>query len=205
MLTSEVIALAKASELKQLAVGKDETAIISFINLGMLQLYKRFSLKEEEAIVTLRNGKTKYILDGTDVDVDMQSDNDFLIVTECYDMEGETVTVNDESDILGVMTPSYNVLEVPNIIDGERLSLIYRVAPKFVVLPTEKLQLPMQLLEALLNYIGYKGHATITPDVKTENNSHYMRFEKSCQDVEDQGLILVDDLLSYKFESRGFV
>jgi hypothetical protein len=65
--------------------------------------------------------------------------------------------------------------------------------------------LPPQYIEALFNYVGYRGHGSVTGDIKTENNTHYMRFEKSCNTIEAMGLILTEDLVSYKFGNRGFV
>ena len=205
MLTSQVITLAQSGELAQLAVRNNETTIMGFINLGMLELYKRFPLKQEEAIITLTLGKTRYTLDGTDTDVQMQSANNFLVISQCYDEDGDIVRINDESDPLGVMTPIYNVVEVPNIVQDEKLSVIYRTSPEFVTATTDNLLLPPQLLEALLLYVGFRGHGTISSDLKLENNTHYIRFEQSCQRVSTEGLVSPDDMQSYTFESRGFV
>ncbi len=204
MLANKVIALAKKSELRQLAVKDDDVAVLGFINLGMLELYKRFSLKTEEAIITLRHGSSTYILDGTDTAVSMGSADQFLIIADAYDEQGDTITINDEADALGIMTPAWNTVEIPALAEGERISLIYRVAPPFIASVTDDLPLPPQLLEALLHYIGYRGHGTITGDVKEENNTHYIRFDASCTRAENQGLILPDDLVSYKFENSGF-
>ncbi len=206
MLVNKVIALAKASELRQLAVRNDDIAILGFINLGMLELYKRFPLKTEEAIITLQAEKTTYTLDGIDSDVSMEANvENFLLVSECYDEQGDVVAVNDENDALGILTPSYNTVQVPNVAQDEKLSIIYRTSVDFAINTTDNLLLPPQLLEALLHYIGYRGNASITADVKEENNTYYMRFDASCNRVEKQGLILPDDLESYTFYNRGFV
>ena len=205
MLASKVIALAKATELKQLAIKGDDEAIVGFINLGVLALYKRFDLKVEEAIITTKNGKTVYTLDSTDADVSMGSTNDFLIVTECFDEGGDPVSLNNEFDPLGIMTPSWNTVEISMYSAGERFSIMYRSAPAFITKTTDPIPVPPQLLEALLHFIGYRGHGTITSEVKQENNTHYIRFDASCKEVEESGLVLVDDLISQKFEDRGFV
>jgi hypothetical protein len=204
MLASKVIDLAKSTELRQLGVKDDVTAVLGFVNLGMLELYKRFPLKQEEAIITLQDGKTTYTLDGTDSDVAMTTSQNFLLVSECYDEQGDTVSINDESDPLGIMTPSYNTVEVPNVAQDEKLSVIYRVSPDFATAVSNNLALPPQLLEALLHYIGYRGNSTISSDTKAENNAHYIRFEQSCNRVIEHGLILPDDLESFTFETRGF-
>ena len=205
MLVSEIINLASSSELRQLSVRTDTNAVIGFINLGMLELHKRFTLKAEEAIITLQDGKTLYTLDGTDTDVSITNPGNFLIAIECYDESGKLVPVNDERNLLGIMTPSYNTIEVINVTDGAKLSVIYRSSVPFSTAVTDNVALPPQLLESLLHYIGYRGNTTVSADIKAENNTHYMRFDQSCQRVIDQGLVLSDDMESYKFDQRGFV
>jgi hypothetical protein len=204
MLVSQIISLAASSELRSLAVRTDTDAIMGFINLGVLELYKRFTLKSEEAIITLQNGKTLYTLDGTDSDVSMPNAENYLIVIECYNESGDIIPMNDETNPLGIMTPGYNTIEVPNVTEGERISVIYRSSIPFATSTSDNITLPPQLLEALLHYIGYRGNSTVSADAKLQNNTHYMRFDRSCQRVIDQGLVIVDDMESYKFDQRGF-
>jgi hypothetical protein len=204
MLVSQIIDLAASSELRNLAVRTDTAAVIGFINLGMLELHKRFTLRSEEAIITMRDGKSLYSLDGTDSDVAITNPADFIVIVECSDEVGDVLSINDESNALGIMTPSYNTVEITNVTDGARLSVIYRSSVAFITSRTDNVVLPPQLLESLLNYIGYRGNSTITADARAENNTHYMRFEHSCQRVLDNGLISEDDMKSYKFEEKGF-
>lgn len=207
MLVSQVISLAASSELRQLPMKDDAEAVIGFINLGMLELYKRFPLKTEEAIITLVDGKSEYKLDGTDANVSMPvgAITNMLVVSDCFDENGNNVSINNENDKLGIMTPMYNLVEVYGLTDHELLSVLYQVAPDFVTSVDDTLALPPQLLEALLHYIGYRGHSTITVDIKEQNNTHYMRFDQSCNRVTEKGLVVPDDMESNYFEQRGFV
>jgi len=209
MTAQDVINLAKNAELKQLAVRTDDSAVLGFINLGLLELYKRFPLKEAEAIIALRDGKTTYKLDGTDPDVVMSDGNDLLLIIAAYttDPNGNVVSVqiNDEDDLLGINTPSYNTIEVPSTASGALISIIYRVAPTFLNSTAATIPLPPQLLEALLNYVGYRGHGSVSGELNAENQSHYTRFENSCKRAILEGLITSDDLVSKKFKNRGFV
>jgi len=205
MLISEVISLAQEAELKQLSVKDDPNAILGFINLGLLELYKRFPLRQSEAIITLQNAKSLYTLDGTDSDVSMEPGTELLVISLCYDEQGEELIINDEDNVLGINTPSYNTVEVPAVAQDEKLSIIYRASPNFVKYTTETLKLPPQLLEALLNYIGYRGHGSVKGDIKSENNTHYRRFVASCNTVKLEGLTTSDDLVSKSFTLRGFV
>jgi len=203
---STAIDLLADAELKQLAVKDDKNAVLGFINSGILEIYKRFNLWEEEAIVNMTTGVTTYLLDGTDVNVTMDlSDHEFLMVEAVYAEDGLLMTLNDEQDVYGASTPKYNRLEVFQETNGETLSVIYRAAPIFLTNEKASIGLPPQFNEALFNYVGYRGHGSVKGDIKSENNTHYMRFEQSCKRIKLEGLYNQDDLVAYKFEDRGFL
>ena len=206
MNVGEAIDMVQEAELKQLAVKDDKVAIRGFINLGVLEIHKRFVLWQAEAVINMVDGVNSYTLDGTDPNVTMDlTDHDLLMIDEVYDYDGQLMTINEENDPFGVATPRYNVLEVPEETDGQQLSVIYRGSPKFLTHEKAEIQLPPQFYEALFNYIGYRGHGSLKGDIKSENNTHYMRFEQSCDRIKMEGLYTEDSLHSTKFEDRGFV
>ena len=59
MTVQQIIDMAKAGELKNLVLDTD--TILAALNLGIIELYKRFPLRVEEAIVTL--GSKEYLAD----------------------------------------------------------------------------------------------------------------------------------------------
>lgn len=207
---STAIDLLKESELKQLKVKDDKKAIIGFLNMGILEIHKRFVLWQAEALLTMVADTYEYTLDGTDPNVAMSlADHDFLQVDEVYDDDGESLSINDESDPMGVATPRWNVIEIPPIgltVNAE-LSLIYRASPKFLVHEKQEIPLPPQFFEALFHYVGYRGHGSVKSNERNDgaNNTHYKRFENSCARVKLEGLYTEDSLNSSKFEDRGFV
>ena len=206
----EVITLARASELKQLSIGTDDASVMGYINLGILELHKRFALLESEAIVQLVEGKYKYKLDGTDTNVQLGSDEgeEILFIGTVYDIDGNEIRVNDEEYDYSITTPSFDTIEVSNrlINESKFLSVIYRSTPRFISKVEDKLRLPMTLLEPLLHYIGYRAHASVKGDMQTENNTHYQRFDKSCNMVVNMGLITSDGLgTGRRLRERGFV
>ena len=206
MNVGEAIDMVQEAELKQLAVKDDKVAIRGFINLGVLEIHKRFVLWQAEAVINMVDGVNSYTLDGTDPNVTMDlTDHDLLMIDEVYDYDGQLMTINEENDPFGVATPRYNILEVPEETDGQQLSVIYRGSPKFLTHEKAEIQLPPQFYEALFNYIGYRGHGSLKGDIKSENNTHYMRFEQSCDRIKMEGLYTEDSLHSTKFEDRGFV
>ena len=204
MIAQDVINFAVNAELKQLAVKNDIQAILGFINLGILELYKKFPLEEAEAILWLTDGKAEYRLDGTDEDVEIDKDKELLLIFNVYDEDGEVVPLNT-NELYGVNTPAYNVIEVPSIHQDEYLSVIYRVTPKFLTSITDTLPLPPQLLEPLLKYIAYKGYGSVNGGLNQETQSHYVRFEDSCNKILLEGLIQPESIDETKFEQRGFV
>jgi hypothetical protein len=203
---SAAIALLKEGELKQLAVKDDVDAVTGYINLGILEIHKRFNLWQEEAKITMLEGVTRYALDGIDPNVGIDlTDHDVVMVDEAYTPAGDLLSLNDEKDPYGIFTPKPHVIEVlVPIITGD-VSIIYRASPKFLVHETQTIPLPPQFLEALFNYVGWRGHGSVKGDIKSENNTHYMRFEQSIKIIKENGLVAADDMASNKFEDRGFV
>ena len=208
MLVSEIIDLAQNAELKQLAVKSDPVAIRGYINMGILEIHKRFNLIQQQAIINMVDGVNEYMLDGNDVNVQMNlGNNSYLMIDEAYDYDGEQLYINDENEICSISTPAFNKVEVPDTVltPTQSLNLIYRAAPAFLTADTDAIPLPPQFFEALLHYIGYRGHSSLRGDREYENNTHYMRFENSCNQIKADGLYIDDSLKSHKFENRGFV
>lgn len=212
MIISTAIDLLVQAELKQLSIKDDKNAIRGFINSGILELYKRFNLWEVEAVITMVTGTKLYTLDGNDPNVSIDlSDHDFLMIEEVWlvslddDIDDKKLIINDKLDKDGVMTPKYNQVYVTTEIDTRTLEVIYRAAPKFLTNEKADIPLPPQFNEALFNYVGYRGHGSVKGDIKSENNTHYMRFEASCSRIKLEGLYTQDSLSSNKFDTRGFV
>ncbi len=208
MIVSELIALAQNAELKQLGIKDNPDAILGYINLGILEVHKRFNLIQQQAIITMVAGVNEYTLDVSDPNVNMNlRDNTFLMVDDAYDYDGCQLHINDETEVYSVFTPSYNLLEIPDnvLTPTANMNIIYRAAPAFLTVHTDVVPLPLQFFEALLHYVGYRGHASLRGDIKAENNTHYQRFEASCNQIKADGLYNGDSLKSHKFEQRGFV
>jgi hypothetical protein len=194
MTIQDVINDVAVGELKQLAVKKDTDAVISYINLGLIELYKRFDLKTDEVVIPLSAAQTIY-----------EMPTNFLAIIEALDEAGNWYSINDEDDALSILTPTFNTIQVPNPQDGAAISIIYRALPDRITSVNNTLPLPLSLLDALYNYIGYRGHGAVNGDLKTENNSHYMRFEANCKKARTLGVLTSDDTVNTKLTDRGFV
>ena len=205
MTAQEVIDLAKNGELKTIAIKDDLPAVIGFINLGLIELYKRFPIETKEYIITLMNNITEYSLP-----------SDFMWVMDAY---GEVTTasglttvnrlpINDEEDPLSINTVGWNKIQIPTATSGQYVSLIYVVSPVKVTTLTlnDPLPIPEQFIEALLNYIGYRGHGSVDGKINTESNTHYQRFEMSVARIIKNGMFTAESLsMVNRITDKGFV
>jgi len=219
MKLSFIVDQARNGGLRSLST-KDKTdeVITGYINLALIAVYSRFQLRTEEAIITLQTdpARTVYTLDSTDTAVKVNGlpmpDNDIMSIIDAFDEDGNHVAVNDEKDPYSVYTISYNQLQVPLLNDNTYLSIIYRKNPDLVIftqtaeVTDEKdVDIPLQLLEPMLHYIGYRAHGAVDGAINAENNTHYMRFEKSCDRAKELGIMTADDVVCASVESKGFV
>lgn len=208
MLISDVIALAQKSELQQLgAIQDDEAAIIGYINLGLIELYKRFNLSTNEVIITIgadgdvTNPYTKIS------DTIYQMPDDYITMQDVYDESGNLLAINKEDDPYSIFTIRWNQVQIPTTAAGDKLSIIYVTNPAWVVDATETLDLPLFLLNALLAYIGYKAHYSLPENngMPVEGNVYYQNFENAVTQAKLDGNITIDEIPSRPVGIKGFV
>lgn len=203
MTVQQIIDLAKNGELRQLSIADDVVAMLGYLNLGMLELYKRFSLRTEEYIVTLEDGKTIYTLP-----------TDFMWIVSAYGEVPENsvedyieLPVNKEDDLTSINTISWNKLQIPLTTAGAYVSIIYVAAP---VSYTDTdlsvdIDLPPQMYDALLDYIAYRATSSADTGVQSEDSLLYQRFEATCTKLLSRGMMNSDDaFMSNRVKDRGF-
>ena len=71
----------------------------------------------------------------------------------------------------------------------------------------DELDIPEQYIEPLLHYMGYRAHGSMDGNIQTESNTHYMRFEASCNKLKELGVgIAPDDVeMNTRLFDRCFV
>lgn len=212
MLVKEFIQLARDGELKNINAGSPESLseVVGYLNLGLIELYKRFPLNVKEHIIE-DTTETLHVLP-----------DDVLQVVEVYglvDSNGEDIVVevpiNEPSENYSIFLPSYNTVQIPYMNKGVVISLLYHAAPQYVTYTDnegeiaytpEELPIPLQLVEALLNYVGYRAHGSMNSDINTETTTHYKRFEASCSRIHQLGLYVFDSIATKnRLYNRGFV
>lgn len=204
MTLQQIVDLAADAELKQLSVKNSNSVIIGYVNLAMIELYKRFPLKVEEHIVTITENQLVY---------DMPTNFMWLVaaygeVAENDYINTKTLPINEEDNELSINTINWRQVQIPSPDIGSNISLIYVAAPTILAEDNleDEVELPPQMLEALLHYVGYRGHAALNGEINAENSTHYTRFEKSCAMIKSEGMFTGDDVrMSNRIVDKGFV
>lgn len=208
MVIKDAVNLAKYSELSSVSVKNNIDAIVAFMNLGVLELYKRFPIKVKTHTVEITDSSIYYPMP-----------DDFMYVIEAYkEIENspynETipVAINDEEDPYSIFFTSWNTLQVPAVVEPQSISLTYVAKPANIsVVQAEDgvsiLDMPDALVDALLCYIGYRAHLGVKSDGQAENNAHWARFERSCSKAIELGVGSHSDYMgmTFRISARGFV
>jgi len=204
MTVQELIDMATYGEVSNLSVKDNNNALVSYINLGLIELYKRFPLDSKEIVIALSTGVDIY---------DMPDDTMWLVAAygEVDAKSDELVNVlpiNEEDNPLSVNAVNWNQVQIPNSLDGSYVSIIYVASPVLVNVEnlSSSLPIPAQLIESLLHYVGYRAHGAMNGELQSESTSHYQRFEASCKRIEGNGMFTSDDLsMRKRIIDRGFV
>jgi hypothetical protein len=200
----QVVELARAGELNNISVKDDYEAILTFINLGLIELYKRFPLHTKEHIIELQDGVEIY---------DMPED--FMWMVSAYDEVDELsnnivseIPINEEDNPASINIINWKQVQIPVTAAGAYISIIYVASPEWVTEDdmAEDIALPAQMIEALLHYIGYRGHGSVNGNINAENSTHYQRFEISCARIQKMGMYSNDDVSTRnRIYDRGFI
>lgn len=205
MTVRQIIDLAKASELTGLPAASRDENVLGFINLGVLELYKRFSLRVEEWLVELQDDTSYY-----------KAPDDFMWIVAAYGEVGKDndatvniLPVNEEDNPLSINTVGWNKIQVPLSIKGAYVSIIYVAKPEVYYTVNDmdmEVDMPPQMMEALLAYIGWRANSTIDTGVQTEDTVWYNRFENSCNRLLVQGFVNANDMImTDRLSKRGFI
>ena len=214
MTIQDVIDLAASTKLKNIAVAKDTATVLGYLNLGITELYKRFPLRVDEAIINLREMKSEYKLDSTDPDVEMPENSELMWIVAAYqevedaeynELVALQLPLNEEENPLSLQTVAWNTLQVPMSVANAHISIIYVAVPKMYTVAelAEPLPLPRQMVEPLMEYMCYQANGTLDAEIDTDK--YYQRFEASCSRIEMRGMITSDDLEMLGRDMKGFV
>ena len=222
MKVSEVIATARSCELSNLSTSSfTDSRIIQFINLGIIELSKRFviSTKAENiktsmytSMYTLRSKDVIGILDIYDktgralvsqVLSDDEDSYDYKLInntTFLYRHKSDYKSSEEVNPITGI-----EILQYTQEPDNE-LMVVYSAVANLVVNATDELTIPLVFIDPLVAYIGYKASHSITQAQSGggENMTSLTKFEASCRLLENSVYVGQTNLMSKSIQSKGF-
>ena len=207
MRLQEIIHIAKITELKQIVVGEDEDQVIGLLNLALIEVYGRLNLIQEEQIIHVLNGVSRYSLQ-----------ENILRMISVFSQDGEEIPVNDPNDPRSIYHPTPFELHVPEpaVFNAEsiykkpltRLSILMSTTPPYVTkenVDSLDLIVPTWALEAILSYMAYRAFLSMNGDQQSEAGSQAARYEKSIKDIYKNGFLNQGVLTNLKAEIQGFI
>jgi hypothetical protein len=184
----------------------NQARFVSFLNLANIEVHKRFSLIKRDTTLDMAVAGAEYSMP-----------TDYLnLISAYYSVDGDEVPINNEKKnvvegvdrAVSVLSSEPFKLKIKGTDLKERTDIVatYAAAPKLLTKAAHDLNVPQVYTEAILNYAAYKAHSSVTGDIKAENNTYFMRYERSCKQIETFGLVESDNLGSNtKLEDNGFV
>ena len=233
MLLSDIFEYLSYGELAQVSLGgggthelgiqaEDYPKLVRNVNMGLIELHKRFPIKQNEIVIKLYSHITiyylrkafaesntastepyKYLMDGTLLE---PFNDDVILIRGVFDEAGDEFPINDVNETTSLFTPQQDALQVPWPDNENSLSVIYRAGPQKInhigLSRPELVQvdLPDQFLEPLCAYVAFRIFSSLNlGEGNAEANSHYANFERSCALIKKEGLYVADSFLNAKF------
>lgn len=201
MRMTNIIKLARSGELDDLSEkSRTDEKIVGYLNRAVIELYNKYPLSVNEAIVTMVDNKHVYQLDGTDTNVKVNGANivpyTVMQVTSVYDEVGQ-LPLNDITDAFSVYTPTYDSIQVSKAEYGGYLSVMFREAHPWIdfidagdgVATDTEIRVPRTLLPAVLNYIAFLAYDRLDEVQVVKAEKYLMRFKEGCHEAEMNGLV----------------
>ena len=235
MLLEDVFDHLTYGELFQLSIGgaeeggfiavDDYPKIVPHINLGLLELFKRFPLHTKSIDVLQDSTISKYILKAEysinsgsaqpvkyllDSAGDVFTDT-VLKIEEVFDIDGVNIPLNDRNNEDSYYTPTYNTLLVPVPDDTTTVKVTYRAAHDKIIVAgldpaTTEVDIPSSLLESLLYFVASRVQAgVLSMDGQNESLMHLQKFEASIAKIKELDLINDDEFISSRVIDNGWV
>ena len=221
MKVSQFISMVRDNELSNIsATGFTDQRIINNMNLGIIELSKRFRLATKaESIRTspythmysLRNtdvinileiydsrGKTlvpQQVLDDEDYDYRLLSSNSFLLKRKVDYTVGITYTKFKSEQVENIQK-----IEVPDF----ELMVVYSAVADPIETVEDNLTIPVLFVDALMAYVGYKAASTLGANATTDNINTWKRFEYCCSLISNSSYASDEAIVLNSIQSKGF-
>ena len=222
MKVSQFLSFVRDSELSNLSSNAfTDDRLISFMNLGIIELSKRFRLATKVEtiqtsmythIYTLRHSDVINILDIIDstgkslipqrtsdsdsYDYKLMSNNSFLLKRKFDYVESITHT-----PVKGGELEDLQEVQAPDL----SLVVVYSAIADLVTDKEDDLPIPELFIEALMSYVGYKSYRTLGANGQNDSSEKWKVFEYCCSLVTNSSFAGNDTILGKSVQSKGFV
>ena len=196
MNVKDVMDMAKISSLNNLAIAKNDDALIKFIYLGVSELYRRFNLSIKSETILINENLTLYELRNPDVS----------LLLNVYDKLGRELK---QTDVFNSNDYDYKLLNFRSFLLKKPfngvLFAVYKASPIVFKDSDDIIDLPDAMIGALLTYVAYVGHSTINRDNINEASAYSQRFDLACRELEMQGYKIPLHTETLALQTKGFV
>lgn len=229
MLLSQVLEQLKYGELRHLKLGDlatddERKTVIGAINLGLVELHKRFYLIAKQVLLETQENVYEYYLNevlsgSNNLNVDPHNyldtsfndiyNNDLLKIERIFNEDNEELPLNNDTEESSFFTPQYNIIRVPLDYPPKKAIIEYRARPETLSTDTDcenvDIPLPIALLEPLLLFVAYRVGRILNPDQTQETMNYFQLYEESCKRIENLGFQIVFRRTNEKLDLRGWV
>ena len=240
MFLSEIFEQLTIGELSSLNMGGDSNIglqeceyanIVPHINLGLTELYSRFSLDMSEVMIqqdasiieyfldykyavsnTASTEPIKYILDT----VENPFNDEIIKIETVFNSDGDNTLLpedypdTDLEDFWARIAPSYKSIIIPKPITGTKITVTYRAAHKKILSTnlnpfTTEINIPIVLLQPLLYFIAGRVFSIINTDELQEGTAYMAKFEQACNNILKYDLIKEEYYSNVKLDKNEWV
>lgn len=232
MLLSDIFDQLSHGELFNMEMGGDTTLgidqsdyplVVSQVNLGLIELYKRFELKKDYLTLQLDDDifyyhlKSTYSenLGGYILDATKPFTDNIIKVERIYDIseveEVEVTHLNDLRSTWPVLFHTDTTLHIPLPEQKNQLRIEYRASHDKIshigLKPASvEIELPPALMKPLLVFVGMRVFSAINSGNPDGDGIAYLqKFEQACREVTDLGVVQQEWKDTSKFEEDGWV
>lgn len=176
--------------------------VIKAINLGLLQLYMEFPIREKMVVVQLYAHITDYLLTFAYAETNTEGSepykyimdtifdpfaDDILKIQSVTDEGGQELPLNTNNQIWSLFTPAHNIIQHPYPNDENAIFIAYRARhPEIAidaVAATYDVAIPPQVLPLLLLFVHHKLVASVNQKESMEKLQEYMLQMKNISNL----------------------
>lgn len=207
--------------------------VMNMINLGTLELYKRFNLLENELSLHVNLDTSKYYLRAArvaalgsiteDKYIEQPTDTEGFLnivkVTTAYDANGTEIFLNRKNSYPGelpvIVELASDVLQITNILTPQVINIVYQSYPDKLTEnncydpESYEFNIPDIIIDPLIAYIAAKTFKPMGANDSTANAdksaSYEQQYELACQKLAMYGLAVQDRTERETFDSNGWV